>query len=212
MRRNICTANQWLSSMYPLLPVKEASTSIRVWPFHTLNLWAWQTCLQAVLPREERKLSRLLFSAWWWNVTWWVTQVLWTVSCIVALGPMILDYCINPSPSSLPMKQLLWPQNVFLATGSFYNYSLQFYVRFKPSHKISHSRRLAFAEDGLLQKRKLHNATVCNPYINKTMSRRTPLIWPDSSVWLNMISAGKFTNWKNACLFRHSMSVRCAVR
>ena len=163
MRTTTCTANQWLSSTYPLLPVKEASTSICVWPINTLNLWAWQTSFQAVLSREEQKLSRLLFSARWWNVTWWVTQVLWTVSCIVPWGPMTLDYCINPSPSSLPMKQLLWPQNVFLAKGLFYGYSLQFYVRFKPSHKIAHSRRLAFAKDVLPQKRKLHNATVCNP-------------------------------------------------
>ena len=39
----------------------------------------------------------------------------------------------------------------FIANGLVYGYSLAFYVLLKPSHNITHTRRLAFAEDVLPQ-------------------------------------------------------------
>ena len=110
--------------------------------------------LLSVVPREKHEHSRLTNSALWWNVTW----------SNMVCAAIALDTFLNSTMVTSDSRSLHQPITItinhnnrcdyracFIANGLVYGYSLAFYVRLKPSHRRTHTNRLALAEDVLPQ-------------------------------------------------------------
>ena len=96
---------------------------------------------------------------------------------------------------------------------------IRLYIRCKDSHKIAHTKRLAFAQDVLAlndwyeHRHKPQNTIFCNTENNIiTVTTQLPAVLPDLSACLSIKDSERSTQVETTlAYFRHGMPIRSAA-